>query len=108
MKKLITVLSIVAMIAGCGEERNKPPQAEAWCEYNAFENRSNRENFEQWDAAHPNKSVPPSDLERMVNQLRPKLKAERDKLFGLLTDVDFGVLQLRAIKEDWYQSYCNH
>lgn len=108
MRELIVVLVIAAMISGCREVRNEPPQAKAWCQYNAFENRVNRENFEQWDAAHPNKSVPQSDLERMMSELRPKLKAERDKLFDPLSDVDFGVLQLRAIEEDWYQSYCNH
>lgn len=108
MNKTIAILTLTTLI-GCSESMDVPLQAKAWCQYNDFENQENRDNYNQWSAQNPHKNtIPQKDIERMADELRPKLKAERDRLFGPMSIDDFGMVTLKSIREDWYQKYCNH
>lgn len=119
MKKLGMAVLVGLALVGCGKEYSAsttqatapavPSQAKAWCQYNAFENQANRDNYNRWEASNPHKNaIPQKNIERMADEIRPKLKAERDRLFGPMSDVDFGVVMMKSIRENWYQKYCDH
>jgi hypothetical protein len=105
MKKLIAVFALIgAMLAGCGETAKTPPQVLAWCQYSDFENNAYKAYA---DEHHGDMNlVTMSTQEKMLKDLRPVLKAEREKLFGPMNDDAFLLLQDRAARENWYKTYC--
>lgn len=107
MKRLIYVITIAILLAGCKAEEAVPTQAKAWCQYNDYRNNAYREEGKKWDAMHPRDPSPPlSYQEKMVKRIEQDVKTEQRRIFGDMRDEDVQLLDAHALKDGWYQRYC--
>lgn len=117
---IVMVLSGV-LLAGCGQNTQQvsveeapaagiakaPKEALNWCQYNQFQSDIYGQGIKAWHAAHPHtSSIPDADQDKMDRQYAPKLKAERERVFGKMSDQEFASIDAHALTGGWYEQYC--